>query len=1471
MAHEALGRFHPVLQDWFEATFGAPTDVQVRAWAAVESGSHALIAAPTGSGKTLAALLPGLDAIARAKSGGAAYAPGVRLLYVTPLKALNNDIHHHVVGFAAALDALAAARGAEDWRPITAAVRTGDTPQSTRASMLKRPPDVLVTTPESLYLLLLSERSREILRTVTHVVVDEIHDLVPSKRGAHLSVSLERLTQLSARAGREPQRIGVSATQKPLETAAAFLAGCGEDGAARPYAIVESAMDKTYDIQVTVPDFAVATQDREAVWKALLDRLTQLMGDAKTALIFVNNRRLSERLVLRMNERFGDGFARPHHGSVSRERRLEAERLLKAGELRCLAATSSLELGIDVGHIELVLQIDSPLSAASGIQRIGRAGHGVGDVSVGRIVVRSRGALLETAVLAKLIRERDIEPIRMTEAPADVLSQQLVAIVASASAEEPPLEAPALLRLVRGAAPFRALAEERFYAALNVLAGFFPFAKPLLDWNRETGLLSARRNTRMAAVTGTGTIPSSTNYPIVHADTGLQLGDLEEEFVHESSVGDVFQLGAGSWMIRAIKHDRVLVGEAANRFSEVPFWRGDAGGRGFALGERIGAFAAELLTRVERASEPELAAWLAGVSGFDGRAAAELADLVRRQQAVSRLPTDRRIVVERYEDMSGQTHVLVHNYWGRRVNRAWLMALQHIWSETLPHPPYANAKDNGIELVFRSWEADALPRLWRLTPETAAAALAAALPSSALFAGVFRRLAETSLLLTRGFARVPSWQRRIRAEELLQASLPFAAEFPLFAAALEECMAEHLDAASLTAALERLQRGEYEIVTVDTDAPSPLAAQFTLDYVAQMLYEGDAPSDDLRRQLQSVSRELAGQWFAGGEEDARGGAASAVQPDVLEAERRRLETAGRAVASPDDLAALLKQRGDLPLASLRRIAGADDADAWLAALIRSGRAAAVTLAGEERFIAGDERETYARFPAEPAAATFVLQRFIDGVVAFTAEELAARFGLAAAETAARIEAWAADGRIEPAPFADPAADGDTGAAYWSSRKVASRLVRLSLSAVRSAAAPAEPERWCRLLLARHGFVAAAAADATAAVGPHAAPAATSPLRSALEPLQGLFLPASQWEAAILPARLPGYRREELDLLCASGELTWLGRRAPGEKEGRIAFFLAGNEPLQDGAIAFASPPPEETPSAHPELFELLRRRGASFLTRLSADTGEPPSALLPKLVDLVWEGRVANDQFAPIRNFLLAKGALHPKLGSGHGRWYAIDPPASDEPLAQERAVAWLKHLLRTFGAVTSGIVNAYAPFGWDAALPLLKQLEEWGWATRGLFIEDVPTLQFMERETIPALRGWERSDAPADRRLALVSATDPATPYGIALPWPDVPNADFARKPSHALAFVDGVFTYWIEAHGKRITRIAEPPPGVDEAELLLPVFRRLLRQNGLKRIRIETWDGRTAADTTEAAALITRGAERDRGALVLWPSTLS
>ncbi|WP_274365144.1 DEAD/DEAH box helicase [Paenibacillus thermotolerans] len=1460
-----LQTFHPVIERWFRRSFGQPTDVQTQAWKAIRSGAHTLIAAPTGSGKTLAALLPGLDAIVKDKLRGrdSARPAGVRVLYITPLKALNNDIHHHVAGFASMLEDIAAeadgasagASGAAfagassgDWPGITTAVRTGDTPQSTRASMLKRPPDLLVTTPESLYLLLLSEKSRAILRTVTHVIVDEIHDLAPDKRGAHLSLSLERLSELCAEdrgiggtGDSGPQRIGVSATQKPLETAALFLAGWNDAGEPRKTVIVESAMDKTFDVKVTMPDPTVPGKDRDAVWQSLTERIMQLLGNARTGLIFVNNRRMSERLVLRLNDRYGDGFARAHHGSVSRERRLEAERLLKAGELRCLVATSSLELGIDVGHIGVVLQIDSPGSAASGIQRIGRAGHGVGDVSVGRIIVRGRSQLPETAVLSRQIRTRDIETIRLPDAPQDVLCQQLTAYAASVPGQA--VDLGHLEALLRRSAVYHEVPREKLERLLGMLSGYYPFVRPLLDWDRAAGVMRARSNTRMAALMGTGTIPSSANYPVYHADTRIQLGDLEEEFVHESRVGDVFQLGAHSWMIKEIKHDRVVVGEARNRFSEIPFWRGDNGGRSFALGEEIGRFVELLQMRIEAEAPDEFTfEWLRDDYGLDAVAAEEIVDLVRRQNTVSRMPTRRTIVAEVFRDITNQAHLVIHNYWGRRVNQAWLIALQHEWSAFLPYVPYGNAKDNGIEIIFQEWESSWIHRLWNVTADKARAALIEATPGAAMFAMSFRRMAETALLLQRGFARVPSWQKRIRGEELLRESLPFAGEFPLFQAALDECLNEHLDAANLESVLVRLHAGDISVVVTESDVPSPLAAQFTMDYVGQMIYEGDAPSEDLQRQLLSVSRELAGGVFGA---VPRGG----IEPAVVEAERKRLEQAGVDGGKADDLIALLKRRGDL---TMRQIAawGGDAAAGWVAEMAAAGRISPVVIAGEERWIVSDETDTYARFPDDGTAAAFVLLRWIDRQIAFTRQELQERYALSEDFAEEQMRRWRSEQRIVPAPFAEP---GET--TLWSSAKVSSRIVRLSLSAIREAGAPVRADRWTRRLLARHGM-AAEAGSGSATPSPE--------LRRVLELLQGLFLPVSHWESIVFPARIPGYRKEDLDYLCSSGEVVWVGQRSAGEKEGRIAFFFAENTALLGGLPAASG----ET--AQPELLALLQERGASFLTRLSSDSGLPPSELLPKLVDLVWEGRVANDSFAPIRNYLLAKGKLNPKLGSGLGRWYAIDRSPNHVP-AEECALAWAKQLLHCHGMLTKDIVAQYAPYSWEELLPVLKRLEEWGMLTRGLFIEGAAALQFMEHDAVDALRkdaGDSQGLQLADDELIIVNAVDPANPYGIALPWPEHPQAKFARKSGNQLILRGSRPVYWFESNGKHIVRLSDDNEPVDG---LVPVFRRLLRRQGLKRIVIDTWNGRKAVDSADMAALLDRGAERDRGSIVLWPSTLN
>jgi len=1483
---------HPVLAAWFAETFGEPTDVQRRAWEAIGAGSHTLIAAPTGSGKTLAALLPCLDRLALEKGGEAGVSePGVRVLYVTPLKALNNDIHHHALRFVEQIGQTAERSGLP-WPGIRCAVRTGDTKPAERAAMLRKPPDVLVTTPESLYLLLTSERGRRMLRTVRQVIVDEIHDLAADKRGAHLSLSLERLADLC---GRPVQRIGVSATQKPLERVARFLAGWEEEDEGggsgtreggehalgyrpRPVRIVESAMDKALDVRVTMPDPNRPARTREDVWQPLLERLLQWMEGCRATLVFVNSRRLSERLCLRLNDHVGYEMARSHHGSLSREWRLEVERMLKAGELRCIVATSSLELGIDVGHVDLVIQLDSPVSAAAGIQRIGRAGHAVGDRSRGVIIARHKGALPEIAVLSRQIARRDIEEIRIPREPLDVLSQQIAAMAATDDWTPERLH-----RLVARSDNYRTLSRSRLESALEVLAGLYPFVRPLLDWDRSSGRIARRANTAIAAMMGAGTIPQTSAYPVHHADSRAFLGEVDEEFVQESKVGDVFQLGAQPWMIREIRQDRLYVSETSNRFSEIPFWRNDTGGRSYELGLKIGAFVEELAERLgpdadrrlpegEPASRRDAAAaeWLAAEYGLDAVAADQLIGYVRAQRAVSELPTHRRIVVEHYRDVTNRIHVILHNWFGKKVNRTWLMAIQRHFERTLPHRLYGNAKDNGIEFVLAEsdWDASWLNLIWQVVPSNVDALVTEALTGSPLLSIAFRRQAETSLLLSRGYSRTPLWQKRLRGAELLQSALPYAETFPYFQEAVRECKNEELDVAHLREVLEGIGDGRIGVAVRATEYPSPLASQFVADYVMQKVYEGEGLDDAARVQLLRLSKAFAGELF--GPEAVR----RAIDPGVLEEAERRFREPDRPPQSAGDLLRLLKQRGDLSEEELVRLAG-PEAAGWLAELREREQVAAVRWNGRVRWIVADEKAMYAAFPASDESVAFVVGRFADNRLSFTEEELRERYPAFSADAAkAAVERLLELGLIEQAPFA-----ADPSERLWSSRKVASRLIRLSIGQARRNVEPVDASRWLGRLLLRQRVL------------PEARLPGSDGLLAVIERLQGLFLPLSQWESAVFPARLPDYRPEALDLLCASGQVVWLGRKEEGDKEGKVAFFLADSQPLY--APYVSAGPNDADASRHPGLLRRLQTGGARFLTRLSQETGRPPSEVLADLLDLAWEGRVSNDQFAPLRLSALSRSRGKQRFaqaGSGLGRWYwtgslldagpdggsrAGSGPAASGPAEEpeQSAVQWIRHLLQTYGILTKELAARTVPYGWESLLPVLKRLEEWGVVTRGMFVRGLHALQFTTRELAEEIRQPLPSADPAP--VLLLPSVDPANPYGWIVDWPQAEGASFARKPGCYLALRGGEWLYWIENNGRRIYAMASGngARGSDpkeRADTLKAIFGALLKRPGLNKITVEKWNGSAVLDTEAEAVLRSLGAERDRDALVLWPSAL-
>lgn len=1500
--------FHPVIDAWFRRAFGEPTDVQKQAWSKIVAGDHTLIAAPTGSGKTLAALLPCLDRIVRSKAGQGEErrSRGVRVLYVTPLKALNNDIHHHMFRFAAELSATARDLAA-DWPGFSIGIRTGDTSQSTRASMLRNPPDLLVTTPESLYLMVTSQKAREILRTVELVIVDEIHDLAADRRGVHLSLSLERLADLC---GCNPQRIGVSATQKPLERVARFLGGWEQGDAPQSHgtgapslygqplprlvSIVESAMERRLRLQVTMPAKSVRAMDKEAVWTPLVERLLAAMEDSKAVLIFVNNRRLCERLTLRLNDYVGYEMARSHHGSISREKRLEVESLLKGGELRCLVATATLELGIDVGHVDLVLQVDSPKEAAAGIQRIGRAGHAVGGISRGIMVIRSRGDLPEAAVLAKAITERDIEEIHIPIGPLDVLAQHTVAAVAAAlgDAEEghglwTPEE---LFGLFTRSDCYRGFPYERYIAMLQVLSGMFPFVRPLIQWDRERNLLGRVPASAMAAAMGGGTIMQSSAFPVHHAESRIHLGELDEEFVHESRVGDVFQLGTGSWAIQSIRQDRIYVVESNNPLSEIPFWRAEAGGRSLEVGGRMGMLLAE--TRDVCRLDPEGAEGQAAVQALTARlmtencldadAAAELLSYVRSQDKSSYVPTDTLIPVEHYKDDAGRHHLVIHSLLGRRINRTWEMALRARFDLLCSTQVYSNAKDDGLELVLPDWDNSWLAEINRLTPSQIEQSLWEALPGTSMFGKAFRHIAETSLLLAKGFERQPSWKKRLLSENLLKEALPFADRFPFLREAYAVCLEEYLDVPGLFRVLEAVSSGKMMLHGTDMLAPSPFAMRFMNDYALTALYESDALGRDIQMRLANVNRNLAADWFG------PDGLRSLISPRSMETVREQLQRPGwlkgmqlggdtadsGSGQAAQALLRLLKEQGDLTGPELAVLwqheeSGTTGVDELLAALEQQAKVLHIPLAKDIRWISRDEEEWYEAFPYSWEAVQFIVRRYMERQLSFCASDLADRFGTEQQVVESWLDRWQAEGVVEPAPFAGPEQAG-----LYSTSKVAQRIMRASISDFRISHGAADPVRYGAGLLEIHHLT------------PSLRLSGAQGLLEIIGQLQGMFLPLSLWEGTLFPSRLTDYRKELLDQLCAAGEVFWIGRKETGEREGKVAFYQADNRQLADPAIRAVMEGPG---CSQPELLALLQRKGASFLSALARETGELPSALLPKLLELTWEGRVANDQFSPLRTPLAVKGK--PATGktrdfqSGLGRWYALSTGEESRGAVEATALQYCKHWISQFGILTRTVAANGSPFTWEQLSAVLKRLEEWGMVTRGFFVRGIPAMQYSTKEQVERLQS---APVVSTGDPVVVSAADPANPFGAWIDWPEQKGVQFTRKPGNFLVYDGGRWLLWIENFGKHIVQIpqsleARDSSGTEAARVELPpsddtlirsllpnVLQTLIVRYHLRKITIERWNGSRCSESEISGQLMSMGGERDRETYVFWPSSL-
>jgi ATP-dependent Lhr-like helicase len=1411
-----------------------------------------LISAPTGSGKTLAAFLWGIDRLATEQAADPQ--PGIKLVYISPLKALSYDVDRNLRaplrGIGAGLDV---------------AVRTGDTPQRERQAMLRHPPDILITTPESLYLML-TGRAQELFAPTRWCIIDEIHAVAATKRGAHLALTLERLAWASEH---DVQRIGLSATQNPLEEVGRFMVGPG-----RACRIVDTGVRKPLDLKIHVPVESMIEPDatpapqldpllggteatRKSIWPAMYPELLKLINEHRSTILFVNNRRGAERLALRLNDLAEREIARAHHGSLAREERLVVEEMLKAGELPCVVATSSLELGIDMGAVDLVIQVESPKSVARGLQRIGRAGHNVGDVSRGRIFPKFRADLLECAVVARRMRDGAIETTVVPRNPLDVLAQQIVAIAAAAS-DEQPVAVDELFALVTRTYSFAELSRAQFENVLDMLDGRYPssaFAelRPRIIWDRVAGTIRPRPGARQLAVTNAGTIPDRGLFAVTLPD-GRRVGELDEEMVYEARPGQTFLLGATTWRIEEIGRDRVVVTPAPGLPGAVPFWKGDTMGRPKELGAAIGAFSR---WAVDRTPE-ELQA--AGYD-LDDLAARNLLDFLAEQQQATRVvPSDTAIVVERFRDEIGDWRLCILSPFGGRVHAAWGLALSARLRDELGLESDAIWSDDGIIVHLPDAEEPPGAELALLDPEQIEDAVVAELGASALFGARFRENAGRALLIPRARPgkRTPLWQQRLKSQTLLEVAKQYG-EFPIILETYRECLRDVLDLPGLTELLRALHRREISLIEVETPSASPFASSLLFDYVATYMYEGDTPNAERRAAALSLDRDLLRELL--GQEELR----DLIDPGALESVEDDLQfrSEHRRATGRDTLHDILRTLGDLTAAELAdRVLPGLDAAAMTEDLIRERRAVRIRLAGEERVIdaadAGLYRDAFGVVPPGglpgafledvPDALVRITRRYGATHGPFTTAEARARFGV---DLSAPLAVLESDGELVRGELRPGGSERE-----WCHPEVLRRLRRASLAVLRHEIEPADQRALARFLPAWQGV------DRHPASG-----AGIDRLREVLIPLQGIPLPAEVWERDVLPRRTGAYSPAWMDELCAAGEVVWIGAGALGRNSGRVALYFREDLPLLGApAIRGAAAPPESP--AHDALRERLRA-GACFFTDLLADVAISPEELQEALWDLVWAGEVTGDAFAPLRSprLTLAR-AQRDQLRAGRarrfsarrrggaggavqGRWSLTASLLRGEidPAARRRATAEL--LLERQGILTrEGVLAEGLAGGFSAIYSELVQLETLGVARRGYFVEGLGGAQF----ALPGAVERVRAQSDREARPLVLSAVDPAQPYGATLPWPESRST---RRPARAagahVVLAAGEPVLYLERGGRALQTLV--PADDERLEPALDVLVEAVRAGRIKRLALEKVDGESALASPLGPALVAHG----------------
>ncbi|HEX5475193.1 MAG TPA: DEAD/DEAH box helicase [Vicinamibacterales bacterium] len=1500
----ALDLFHAPVGGWFRASFAAPTPPQAQGWPAIARGESTLILAPTGSGKTLAAFLWAVNRVMFGEPPPAARR--CRVLYVSPLKALAVDVERNLRSPIAGIAHHAAATGLAMHTP-TIAVRTGDTPPAERARFLREPADILITTPESLYLLLTSN-AREALRSIDTVIVDEIHALVPTKRGAHLALSLERLEAIAAA---PPQRIGLSATQRPLDEVARFLGGArprrrGRPAAARsararseaaleaaihdeftagaaapefrPVTIVDTSQKKQLELRIEVPveDMArlgeaeeipsgPAAQPaaRSSIWAAIYPRLLELVQAHRSTLIFVNSRRIAERLAAALNELAEDTLVRAHHGSLARPQRVEVEDRLKAGLIRGLVATSSLELGIDMGAIDLVVQIEAPPSVASGMQRIGRSGHRIDEPSRGIVFPKFRGDLVACAAVTRAMHEAHIEASRYPRNPLDVLAQQIVAMVAMDR-----WNADDLFHALRCAAPFADLSRSIFEGVLDMLSGRYPsddFAdlRPRLTWDRLEHTLTAREGAKRVAVVNGGTIPDRGLYGVFligERGPGARVGELDEEMVFESRVGETFLLGASSWRIEEITHDRVIVSPAPGQPGKMPFWKADAASRPLELGRRVGA-----LVRTLRQMPPAAAIQqLTRQHDLDAVAAENLLRYLADQAAAAgAVPDDRTVVVERCRDELGDWRICVLSPFGARVHAPWAMAAVERTRAETGLDVETMWTDDGFVVRFPETDAPPDPALVLPASEEAEALVLRQLGGTALFAAKFREAAGRALLLPRRRpgGRTPLWQQRKRAADLLAVAARYGS-FPMILETYRECLRDVFDLPALVETLRRMEARQIRVVTVDSTIPSPFASALLFGYVANYLYDGDAPLAERRAQALAIDQAQLRDLL--GEAELR----ELLDADAIaEAERQLQQLDARYHArTVDGVHDLLLHLGDLTIGEVAARSAVTAASS-IDVLVRDRRAITVPIAGEPRLVPVEYAARYrdalgVPLPVglpeallEPArdAALDLARRYARTHGPFTTTEFRVRYGFGASTAEALLASLAATGRLLEGEFR-PGGSGRE----WCDPGVLQTIRRRSLAKLRREVAPVDPPVLARLQTTWQGLARPRAGlDA---------------LLDAIETLQGAPLPASILESEILAARIDAYTPADLDALAAAGEIVWRGVEPVGDRDGRVALYLTDH--LSRLWRPAAAP---DLPDRARAIVEHLREHGASFFAALhDAGGGGYPGETVDAIWDLVWAGLLTNDTFHALRAFTREPERRSRKAAAGRrsfrsrrvappsaeGRWSLLADRLATPVSDTEWAAATAQQLLTRYGVVTRELAAAEGiTGGFGAVYDVLKAFEDAGRVRRGYFVGGVGAMQFALPPALELLRSLRE---PSDTAEAIVmAATDPANPYGTTLKWPAATAGEEAagRGPTRTVGalviVVNGSLAAYIPRGGRQMVIFLpeDEPARSIMGRALAARLATLVRDEGRASLLVEEINGRPAADHPLAPYLIEAG----------------